>query len=471
MQASQIEMASLFNCSSGCEASFSRKFHYHSCIFMQNRHGDRNGENLVKDTGKSKLHDHHKIQSSPTKTRKMSQSRLFFFFCTLFFSAFLVHGQNVATTTSGVAIGTNGGQEGLLVSTGTGGERQQFEVTNFGLGVSLNSPFSDVSIDPENESLVFALSTSTMTACSFLLDVEATEDSSILTMVSCVGGFAVSPFSGISANGGTLMISGGTGGFTIYEYHRQLGFIVEEPTLLNQEFPNIIGHPDIVLVHAYKAALSTDFNGGSSRFGTQMASIDASRTSVTFGSDYRVQGTLGFQLFVQPSNFPLVNAVFRSSIMYTANGPMQVQDLESDEVTVLSGAPSGFSAVTVAVNQATQKLYFGGILSSGRSLILIYDLSEDPINPTLVGLTQEFDQRITSIASGGDAVAYMTTTDPGTIQFMEDLNDEPIELLNSEPIAPPTTTSVTTAEASSGSVFSWRIRSFVFAVAASVLLF
>lgn len=392
----------------------------------------------------------------------MIQSRLFFF-CTLFFSAFVVHGQNVATTTSGISIGTNGGQEGLLVSTGTGGERRQFEVTNFGVGVTLDSTFSDVSIDPENESLVFALSTSTRTACSFVLDVEAAEDSSILTMVSCVEGFSVSPFSGISANGGTLMISGGTGGFTIYEYHRQQGFIVEEPNLLNEEFPNIIGHPDVVLVHAYLAALSTDFNGGSSRFGTQMASIDASRTTVTFGSDYRVQDTLGFRLFIQPSNFPLVNAVYKSSIMYTANGPMQVQDLESDEVTVLSGAPSGFSAVTVAVNEAAQKLYFGGVLSSGRSQILTYDLSEDPINPTLVNQTQEFDQRITSIASGGDVVAYMTTTNPGTIQFLEDLNSEPVE--------PPTTTSQTPAEASSGSASSWRTRSVVFAIAASVVLF
>lgn len=370
----------------------------------------------------------------------------------------------MATTTSGVAIGTNGRNEGLRVSIGSGDERQQLEITNFGLGNTFNSAFSDVSIDPLNENLVFALSTSARTACSFLLDVNATADSSILTMVGCVGNFAVSPYSGISANGGTLMISGGTGGFTIYEYHRQLGFIVEEPTVLNQELRNIVGHPDVVLVHAYLAALSTDFNGGSSRFGTQMASIDASRTSVTFGSDYRVQGSLGFQMSLQPANFPLVNAVYRSSTLYTANGPMQVQDLESDEINVLSGAPNGFSAVTVAVNQDTQKLYFGGVLSSGRSQILTYDLSEDPINPTLVGMTEKFDQRITSIASGGDVVAYMTTTDPGTIQFMEGLNAELV-------LEPQTTTSGTTDENSSSSVALLRMGNFILAAVISFMLF
>lgn len=355
---------------------------------------------------------------------------LFFFLCWLPNSAILVDGQNVAATSSGVVIATNGGDNGLLVSMVTGDDRQQFEITNFGGGVSFFSSFDDVSIDPINENLVFALSTTAFTVCSFLLDGTTTDGSSALELLGCVGVFSVSPFCGVSAYGGTLMISGGTGGFTVYEYDQQSGLIMDPPTLLNQQFPNIIGHPDVLLINANLAALSTDFDGGSSRFGTQMASIDASRTSVAFDSDYRVENTLGFELILQPSNFPLVNAIYRSSVanllMYTANGPMQVQDLSSSEITVLVGAPDGFSAVTVAVNQAKQKLYFGGVLSSGGSLILAYDLSDDPFNPTLVETKQAAEQRITSIASGGDALAFMTTTNPGTIQFWDTLPDAPV---------------------------------------------
>ncbi len=355
----------------------------------------------------------------------MIRSFLFFCLCWLPHLAMIADGQNVAATSSGVAIGTNGGNNGLVVSMAINGERQQLEITNFGGGVSFSSSFDDVTIDPINESLVFALSTASMTVCSFVLDGTATDENSVLQLVNCVGIFSALPFCGVSAYGGTLMISGGTGGFTIYEYDQQSGQITDMPTLLNQLFPNVVGHPDVVLVNANLAALSTDFLAITSKFGTQMASIDATRTSVTFGSDYRVQDSLGFQLFVEPSNFPLENAVYRSSatsrmpLLFTANGPMQVQDLASSEINVIGGAPNGFSAVAVSVHQARQKLYYGGVLASGGSMILIYDLSEDPMNPTLAETKQTDNERITSIASGGDVVVFMTTTNPGQIQFMD----------------------------------------------------
>ena len=102
------------------------------------------------------------------------------------------------------------------------------------------------------------------------------------------------------------------------------------------------------------------------------------------GADYRVQDSLGFDLALGPANFPLVNAAFQGRYLYTANGAMQVQDLETGEVRVLdprselAEATCGgdeacedsfneeFQAVTVAVNEARQAVVFGGLDESGE---------------------------------------------------------------------------------------------------------
>ena len=91
---------------------------------------------------------------------------------------------------------------------------------------------------------------------------------------------------------------------------------------------------------------------------------------------YRVETSLGFDLALGPANFPLVNAAFQGRYLYTANGAMQVQDLETDEVRVLDPRPDlaeaacggdeaceeafnlEFAAVTVAVNEARQAVVF-----------------------------------------------------------------------------------------------------------------
>jgi hypothetical protein len=250
-----------------------------------------------------------------------------------------------------------------------------------------------------------------------------------LEAVNCAGegDISVSPFSGVSAYGGTLIISGGTGGITVFDYSQETGLIMQTPRFLNQQLPNVIGHPDVVLADSSLAALSTDFSGGSSRFGTQMATIGA---TASFGLEYRVDNSLGFVLTLGPANFPLVNAIYRhtdggnddaaKTIMYTANGPMQIQDLSSSDIRVLNGAPEDFSALTVAVNEARKMVVFGGVLSLGQNQVMVYDLSNDPLNPTLVdSLQTDVGLRITSVASAGDVVAFVTQTITNAIQFLD----------------------------------------------------
>ena len=321
-----------------------------------------------------------------------------------------VEAQNVAMTSTGIAVAAMG-PDGLVFqqSASTG----QPETQSLPMGIE---SFDDVSVDVENEALVFALSTVSQRVCSFTIMSDG------LNLVNCVGdGFEVDPFCGISALGGTLIISGGTGGLTVYQYNTDSGVISESPNVLNLEL-GVIGHPDVVLVDANLAALSTDFSG-SPRFGTQMASIEDN--SVIFVRDFRVQDSLGFQSSLRPANFPLVNAIYNTegnTYMYTANGAIQVQNPRlADTVTILStsGAPNGFSAVTVAVNAAREFLLFGGLIDSGGSAILIYDLSGNPLNPTLVESILLSDQRITSIASGDDVAAYTTQGGDTIIRYQQ----------------------------------------------------
>ena len=103
--------------------------------------------------------------------------------------------------------------------------------------------------------------------------------------------------------------------------------------------------------------------------------------------------------------------------MYTANGAMQVQDLQTNTIAVLD-RPGFVEAVTVAVNEARELAVFGVVGAISGSGLFVYDLRSDPMNPTLIhpeGSESDVDGRITSVASGGGVIAYvLATADPPT---------------------------------------------------------
>ena len=148
-----------------------------------------------------------------------------------------------------------------------------------------------------------------------------------------------------------------------------------------------------------------------------MATIDGG--SVSFGANFRVEDSLGFNLALGPANFPLVNAAFQGRYLYTANGAMQVQDLQTNTIAVLDN--DFVEAVTVAVNEARAVAVFGVVGVIPGSGLLVYDLRSDPMNPTIInpeGPEFDVDGRITSVASGGDVIAYVTS-DTGLITFVD----------------------------------------------------
>mmetsp|Transcript_21171 Transcript_21171/g.63198 ORF Transcript_21171/g.63198 Transcript_21171/m.63198 type:complete len:431 (-) Transcript_21171:31-1323(-) len=379
-----------------------------------------------------------------------------------FLCAALARGQNLASTPSGLTIAALG-EMGLKIA-------MPFD-TVIANEFSFRS-FDDVSVDAANDQLFFALSTGTRTVCSFKLrDTERDIVKFGFDLASCVSGdFSVTPFCGVAARGGTLVISGGTGGFTVYTYE-ETGLIADEPVLLNQRFPNVVGFPDVILINENLAALSTDFRDESFRFGTQMVALDLEGPSVELGKEFRVgfseADQLGFDLSLGPANFALQNAAFDGDpwyapgYMYTAHGVVQANELWSGtfDVSDAEGIPAGFRAVTVAVNAAKRVAVCGGVLA-GASSVLFFNLTDgDPATPARGAEPTWLDPafvravpvegRVTSVATGGDVAAYILeggdtirfldieTGDavpaPGTVVPEPEEDDGPVEDAPSDP--------------------------------------
>ena len=294
--------------------------------------------------------------------------------------------------------------------------------------------FHDITIDPANPNLIFALDTTSRQVCSYM------KTGDTLSLVNCAGdgNFATSPFSGVSAFDGSLIVSGGTGGITLFKYDNDTGELDASPVASNVELPGVIGHPDATMIDSTTIALSTDFRGGNGgKFGTLIVSIDVDSNILNPVREFRItnENSLGFRFFVGPANFPLVNAMYypgdgSESIMYTANGVMQSQTpLVGNSGVFLIGdnagdVPNGFEAVTVAVNNDLQMLIFGGLVGSNGadSAILCFDLNvDDPLrSPSLMDVKLLPNVRITSIASTGGStnqVAYTDLNQIGEIFF------------------------------------------------------
>lgn len=125
--------------------------------------------------------------------------------------------------------------------------------------------------------LVFALSTTTGRIASFSLSQNS------LNFVSALSGIATGPYTGLSAVGGTLLVSGGTGGISVVTYtpSGELDLVAERVRL-----SGVIGHPDVVLLSSTLAVLQTDFTQG---FGNLIANIDGN--TINPASRFSLEGS------------------------------------------------------------------------------------------------------------------------------------------------------------------------------------
>lgn len=311
--------------------------------------------------------------------------------------------RNVRVTLDGLIIATQA-TGGLLIQRGRNAR------TSLPLPSSFVTNFDDIAVDDNN--YLFALSTNSRAVCSY------SRENDSFRLIGCEEpGFAVSPFTGISARDGVCVVSGGTGGMTVIEYSQDTGIIDAVPKFLNKQLPSVVGFPDVELLNGNLAALSTDFSGGLPRFGTMVVDLDNANELRNF----RVADSLGFDLLIGRTNFPIVNAFYNhasggTTYMYTANGGMTVQSpFQSDSTVVIDAPPalgSSFRAVTIAVDQKNNVLVVGGLTNGSQSVIIQYDILDNPSVPRLVSAL-EVSGRIASIAGNDGIIAYVGPTVDG----------------------------------------------------------
>ena len=270
--------------------------------------------------------------------------------------------------------------------------------------------FDDVTRDGKN---IFALSTTSRVICSY-----RQRGNGSLKRKNCVGSgnIATSPFCGISAKGGNLIVSGGTGGFSYFTY-KNSGKIRSNPRILNEQITGVIGFPDVTMISSNLIAFSTDFstNVQSQRFGVLIASIGQDR-QVTMVRNFRINGS-AFDNALTPANFALRNTVLENdsgTFLYTAHGVMTVADPNQDGFAqVISVDLDGFQAVTVTVNNRGDRVYFGGVLGNG-SVILEFNVQQ-PMAPILVAILSA-QGRITSVAASNKVVTYVRNENSSQIR-------------------------------------------------------
>ncbi len=151
----------------------------------------------------------------------------------------------------------------------------------------------------------------------------------------------VGPFAGVSAGGGRVVVSGGTGLMTVRSYDAA-GQLSASASSIDLG----IGQPDVTVSEdGGRAFVSTDFAGtvSGSGFGLTTASLGSplaieSRTGLP-GSGF----TAGFQA---PANFPIASARFGSAVVVAHGGGLSRVDAQG---VVLGSQPLGFAGVNVAV--------------------------------------------------------------------------------------------------------------------------
>jgi len=400
--------------------------------------------------------------------------------------------RNVVMTPDGkVAIASGAPSSGLTILDLTNGDGGK--IIDHDVFISEDRYFDDVALDIGASSedtaptFVVALAADTQHVC--ILRLLHDNDGYFFDPIECSKDtVSVFPYSGIDASDGKIIVSGGGGGTFTFLYDTQSGRFTNagKAVLAN----NTLGGGNRVLTDvsivgedmAVYSSVSSDENDPTPRFSSVLASTSVDQPEVLHTSN--IDHAIRLVYALPPSNFPLHSASFSDAatgqtFLYTAAGVMNVMRLLSDEspaVEILAGAPEGFEAVAVDVNADASIIAFAGIISGLDSVVLVYDISTDPMEPLLISSTEvssggwestdDLPMRITSVATKGDYVVYILQdwvgdskighlkigTDQVSLHLLEEGTVEPVEEsgkddteLIATPRASPITASTTTS--------------------------
>ena len=201
------------------------------------------------------------------------------------------------------------------------------------------------------------------------------------TVVSGPVAVNVSPFSGVSAANGRVVVSGGTGLLSSREY-TPAGALIGPVLTIDLG----IGQPDALLSDdGATAFVSTDFSGLIDGQGFGMTVVDVSNPSLNVTDQIGIAGA-GFSVGADgPANFPIESA-FQGDTLFVASGDgvsvFDVSDLNS--VQTLAVIPLSTNPINVDVLNDT--LYVVGNSPGTLTTIDVSDLSSPVIETTALAV-------------------------------------------------------------------------------------
>ncbi len=196
----------------------------------------------------------------------------------------------------------------------------------------------------------------------------------------------VGPFAGVSAAGGRVVVSGGTGLMTIRNYDVGTGALGSSTSI-----DLGIGQPDVLLTAGGSQGLvSTDFAGsvGGSGFGITITALNDPPTASTVQSRVGLLGS-GFTAgFASPANFPIESALLPGDLFLTAHGG-GVSLIDRTTGAIVNTIDPGFAAVNIDTDGST-----AAVVGNGRLRLIDY---ATPTSPAL-GATQVLGGTLTGVA-------------------------------------------------------------------------
>ena len=309
--------------------------------------------------------------------------------------------RNIAIVDEGIADGT------MIATSNAKGNNLVLKVSGLdsitiGLPTDIDS-MDDISIS--DEGYLFGLSMYTPVFCSFRVVLASIEPIGCLDAAD----FSLNPYSGLSCKGGTCVISGGAGGYTVVTYNRVSGMLDTTLRCLNCYVGGVNTNGDsyveVALLDSRYAAISTVRDASA-------VSIVVDLNTNEEAGIHEIPDPVDSGLGATPTNYPCVSDFYRSTggqdYMFTACGSLTVQSvLTANSTTVITPPVQNFSAITLAVDKTRNVVVVGGRVMDS-SVIIVYAI--DPVTPTLI--TMEFsggvEGTILSLAVSGGNLGYMT---------------------------------------------------------------
>ncbi|KAI2508617.1 putative catecholamine binding [Fragilaria crotonensis] len=308
---------------------------------------------------------------------------------------------------------------GQVIATSSNQGPMRFSILD-GQDFTMGLPGGLLSMDDlsiSNEGFLFGLSIDTPALCSFQIETSS------LTPISCItGDWSQGPFTGISALGGYIVISGGEGGMTVARYDTTSGIVDSTLDCMNctMDGDDVLQWPDVKLMMQEDgtpaAILSTIWKNNEA--GIMLVDLSTQQEIGRVELDYSMESNLG----VAPTDYPLVSDFYDMSqigtrTLYVAHGEVLVHQIQGGTASVVLEPPfNDFIATCLSVDKLNGVLVVGGSMNQTSSALAVYDILETEALPQL-RVAKSVQGQVLSVSANAGKVAYVTAETPAIVTF------------------------------------------------------